>query len=112
MKRKVVLEKSTGVTKEGDLMQGSVANIDASGVDDQKVSKVTIEATNTTMRFYGAKNPGDGNGGGMFIDVQAGQSVTKSAKEFGMQTGLGMQGNFLNVQNVGGMMGHWKITIA
>lgn len=112
LKRKVVMVKSTGVTKEGDLMQGSVANIDVSGVDDQKVSKVTIEATNTTMRFYGAKNPGDGNGGGAFIDVQAGQSVTKSAKDFGMQTGLGMQGNFLNVQNVGGMMGHWKITIA
>ncbi len=108
LRRKIVM--TTGIVREGDLMQGAVSNIEIKSIDGNKIISVTLEVTGSAMRFYAAKNPTDGNGGGMFIDVQVGQSISKTANEFASQTGIGMQGNFLNVQNIGGGQGHWKIT--
>lgn len=109
LKRKVVMDAA--VVQEGDLNAGQLANIDLNGIDGNgsKLTKVILEASGSTMRFYAAKNPNDGSSG-VFIDVTNGQTITKTPVEFAAQVGFGNGNSFLNVQNVGGGNGHWKIT--
>ena len=48
--------------------------------------------------------------GALFLDVQAGQTITKTAEELITLLGLNDSNKFFNVQNVGGMNGHYKIS--
>lgn len=109
LKRKVVMDAA--VVQEGDLNAGQLANINLNGIDGNgsKLTKVILEASGNTMRFYATNNPGNGSGG-VFIDVTNGQTITKTPVEFAAQVGFGNGNSFLNVQNVGGGNGHWKIT--
>jgi len=106
LKRTVVMRGV--VVREGNLQQGMFVNIDTSGLDSSNVVSVVIEATGSGMRFYATASPGNGNGGGG-LDVTAGSSVTKSASDFEAAVGAGNGNDFLNVQNVGMMVGHWRI---
>ena len=105
LNRKVVLHAL--VTLEGDLMMMMVGNIDLQGNGIEATSIITIEAVNSPMRFYTSNSPA-GLPGAQFIDVQAGQSITKTVQEFLDLVG---QNQYTNVQNVGGVMGHWKVIV-
>ena len=48
--------------------------------------------------------------GALFVDVQAGQTITKTAEELITLLGLNDSNKFFNVQNVAGMNGHYKIS--
>lgn len=106
LRRKIVMEAA--VVHEGDLSNGSIANINISDVGDD-VLKVIVEAKSSTMRFYATNNPSNAPGG-VFLDVPAGQTISKTANEFVAAVGFGNGNSFLNVQNIGGNEGSWKIT--
>lgn len=96
------------VVHEGDLSNGSIGNINISDVGED-ISKVIVDAKSSTMRFYATNNPSN-MPMAIFLDVQAGQTVTKTANEFVAAVGFGNGNSFLNVQNIGGNQGSWKIT--
>jgi hypothetical protein len=91
-------------------MTGMIANINVDGIDGTSETDITIEVSGSPLRFYASNMPG-GAPGGIFLDVQAGQSITKKAEEFATEIGLNDTNKFLNVQNIGTMQGHYKITI-
>jgi hypothetical protein len=111
LKRKVVMVKGGKVAViEGDVMTGMIANINVDGIDGTSETDITIEVSGSPLRFYASNMP-SGTPGGIFLDVQAGQSITKKAEEFATQLGLNDTDKFLNVQNIGAMNGHYKITL-
>lgn len=111
LKRKVVMVKGGKVAViEGDVAMGMISNINVNNINGTPQTDVTIEVTGSPLRFY-ASNSANGAPGGMFLDVQAGQSITKTAEELTSQLGLGNGNNFFNVQNIGAMPAHYKITI-
>ncbi len=105
LKRKIVMHAL--VVEEDDLMMMLIANINLQGNGIEATSVITLEAMNSTMRFYSSNSPA-GLPGGQFVDVQAGQSVTHTVQEFMNLVG---NGQYSNVQNVGGVMGHWRVTV-
>lgn len=107
LKRKVVMDAV--VIQEGSLAPGGIANISISSIDDSGLSKIIIEAKNSTMRFYATNNPNNGPGSA-FIDVQAGHTESKTPIEFAALVGFGNGNGYLNVQNIGGVQGEWKIS--
>lgn len=109
VRRKVVLKKSTGAVREGDLNMGIFANIDLTGLNLDNVVSVIVEAKNSTMRFYGTSNPTSA-AGAVFLEVSPGPAMIMSGAQFATQTGFGAGNLFLNVQNSGAMTGHWKVT--
>jgi len=111
LKRKVVMEQvgKTAVI-EGDVMMGMIVNINVDGIKGTQQTDVTIEVSGSPLRFFASNMP-NGTPGGSFIDVQSGQSITKTAQDFISQLGLDDNNKFLNVQNIGAMNGHYKITI-
>lgn len=108
LKRKIVMNAVAVI--EGDVMQGMIQNIQAMGIDVKPTTKLTLEVTGSALRFYASNSP---NNPPMnpFFDVQAGQTITKTVQEFAALIGAGGTNNFVNVQNVGMMQGHYKITI-
>jgi hypothetical protein len=108
LRRKIVMDKVFMV--EGDVQMGMIQNIQAMGVDVEPTYEMTLEVTGSTLRFYGSSSPGNAPMG-TFFDVQAGETITKTVLEFATLIGAGGMNTFVNVQNVGGMMGHYKITI-
>lgn len=98
------------VMREGDLIQGKVKNIDVTNIDGTKESTVKLEATDTAMRYYSSNTAGGGQTGGA-IDIQPGQVSEYTGVQFAQMLGFNDQNKFLNVQNVGGANGHWKITV-
>ena len=111
LKRKIVLAKGGGsAVREGDVMMGMIANINVGDIMGTPQTDVTIEVTGSALRFYASSMP-NGIPGVAFLDVQAGETLTKSAEELALQLGLGIGNNFFNVQNIGAMNGHYKITV-
>ncbi len=105
LKRKIVMHAL--VVEEGDLMMMLIANINLQGNGIEPTSVITLEAMNSTMRFYSSNSPA-GLPGAQFVDVQAGQIVRHTVQEFMNLVG---NGQYSNVQNVGGVMGHWRVTV-
>jgi len=87
-----------------------IVNINVDGIKGTQQTDVTIEVSGSPLRFFASNMP-NGTPGGSFIDVQSGQSITKTAQDFISQLGLDDNNKFLNVQNIGAMNGHYKITI-
>ena len=111
LKRKVVMVKGGKVAViEGDVVMGMISNINVEGINGTSKTDITIEVSGSPLRFFSSTVPG-GTPGGSFLDVQAGQSITKTAEEFISLLGLNDTNKFLNVQNIGAMNGHYKITI-
>ena len=108
LRRKIVMDKVFVI--EGDVQMGMIQNIQAMEVDVEPTAEMTLEVTGSTLRFYASSNPGNAPMGA-FFDVQAGQTITKTVLEFATLIGAGGANTFVNVQNIGMMMGHYKITI-
>jgi len=108
LKRKVVM--NAVVVIEGDVMMGMIQNIQAMGIDVTPTTKLTLEVTGSALRFYASNSPTNPPMN-PFFDVQAGQTITKTAQEFAALIGINNSNNFVNVQNIGMMQGHYKITI-
>ena len=87
-----------------------IQNINVGDIKGTPQTDVTIEVTGSPLRFYASSMP-NGTPGGAFLDVQAGQTITKSAEELVSLLGLNDTNNFFNVQNIGAMNGHYKITL-
>ncbi len=110
VRRKIVMVKGGGtVVREGDVMMGMIANINVDGIKGTPETKITIEVTGSPLRFY-ASATNNGAPGGTFLEVQAGQTVTKTIEELVAELGLNDTEQFFNVQNIGAMNGHYKIT--
>lgn len=111
LKRKVVMEQvgKTAVI-EGDVMMGMIVNINVDGIKGTQQTDITIEVSGSPLRFFASNMP-NGTPGGSFLDVQPGQSITKTAQDFISLLGLDDTNKFLNVQNVGAMNGHYRITL-
>ncbi len=105
LRRKIVMRSV--IVAEGDLMMMMVGNIVLGSSDVNGDSLITIEAMNSPMRYYTSNSPA-GLSVAQFFDVQAGQSVTKTVQEFINLVG---QEQYTNVQNIGGVMGHWRVTV-
>ncbi|MFN8323685.1 MAG: carboxypeptidase-like regulatory domain-containing protein [Chitinophagales bacterium] len=111
LKRKVVMVKQGKIVViEGDVMMGMIQNINVGDIKGTPQTDVTIQVTGSPFRFYASTMP-NGTPGGAFLDVQAGQTITKSAEELVSLLGLNDTNNFFNVQNIGAMNGHYKITL-
>lgn len=108
LQRKVVLKAIYVVT--GDVPMGMVLNINASVPNATLSSILTVVVTGSTLRFYASAAP-NSLPGATFFDVQAGQTITKTAQELAALLGINNVNQFVNVQNVGGMQGHYEITI-
>lgn len=110
LKRKVVMERE--VVIEGNVGAGSIVNIDAGGGDDKVTmqTKVTVTVTGSTLRFYASDSP-TGAPGTKFIDVQVGQTISKTVGEIASLIGADDVNQFVNVQNIGAMNGHYRITL-
>lgn len=108
LKRKIVMDRVAVI--EGDVMQGMIQNIQAMGIDVTPTTKLTLEVTGSPLRFYASNNP---NNPPItpFFDVQAGQTIIKTAQEFAALIGINDNNKFVNVQNIGMMQGHYTITI-
>lgn len=110
LKRKIVMAKGGGsAVREGDVMMGMIMNLNVDGINATPATTVTVEVNGSALRFY-ASPTNNGAPGASFIDVQAGQSVTKTADEFAALVGFSDTNGFLNVQNIGAMQAHYKIT--
>lgn len=107
LKRKVVMDGV--VVQEGSLASGGIANITVSSIDDGGLDMIVVEAKNSGMRFYATNDPNNG-AGVAFLDVLPGQVISKTGFEFGALVGWGNGNGYLNVENIGGMQGDWKIT--
>lgn len=111
LKRKVVMVKAGKVVVlEGDVAMGMIFNINVDGIKGTTATDIMIEVSGSPLRFYASTMP-NGTPGGTFLDVQAGQSITKTAEEFITLLGLNDTNKYLNVQNIGAMNGHYKITL-
>ncbi len=108
LKRKIVMNRIFII--EGDVQMGMIQNIQAMGVDIEPTTELILEVTGSTLRFYASNSP---NNPPMnpFFDVQAGQTITKTVLEFATLIGAGGTNSFVNVQNVGMMMGYYRITV-
>ena len=110
VRRKLVMVKGGGTAvREGDVMMGMIQNINVDGIKGTPETIITIEVTGSPLRFY-ASPTNNGTPGSAFLDVQAGQTVTKTVEELVAQLGLNDTDQFFNVQNIGAMNGHYKIT--
>lgn len=98
------------LVQEGDLAQGMVANISTEGVDSNAVDTVTFEATGSPLRYYAAPAPGSPPGM-LYLEVAAGQKVTKTKAEVDAQLGFNDVNQLLNVFNAGFAPGHYKVSI-
>ena len=105
LKRKIVMDAA--IIKSGMLAPGMFTNIAIDTIDDG-IDKIIAEAKDSSMRYYATSNPTNG-AGSAFLDVTAGTQVSKSAIEFAAQVGFGNGNGFLNVQNIGGVQGEWRI---
>lgn len=105
LKRKVVMDAA--VVDGGNLNVGSIANIDLSGLSEG-ITKITVTAQGSTMRFYASANANDAPGG-VYLDVLPGQMISKTPNDFGLAVGFGNGNSYLNVQNAGGGNGDWGI---
>lgn len=111
LRRKIVMEKE--IVIEGNIGAGTIVNINTNDGGDDKVtmqSKVTVKVTGSTLRFYASDSP-TGAPGTKFIDVQPGQAISKTVQEIALLIGADDMNQFVNVQNVGGGNGHYKIMI-
>jgi hypothetical protein len=106
LKRKVVM--SAVIIESGSLAQGQIANIPVDDIDEQ-IEKVILESKDSAMRFYATNSPTSGPGSA-FIDVTAGGAISKTPIEFVALIGWGNGNGYLNVQNIGGVQGEWKIS--
>ncbi len=110
IRRKVVLVKGGGTAiREGDVMMGMIANINVDGIDASKDSIVLIEVFGSPLRFYASQNPNDAPVGS-FLDVQPGMPVQKNVQDMAAALGFNDTSKAVNVQNIGAMQGHYKIT--
>ena len=106
LKRKVVMDEV--IIESGVLAPGQIANIPIATIDEG-IEKIIVEAKDSGMRFYAANSP-TGGPGSAFIDVVAGSETTKTPIEFEALVGWGNGNGYLNVQNIGGVQGEWKIS--
>lgn len=96
------------IVESGTLGQGQIGNISIQDIDSE-LEKIVVEAENSTMRFYASNSPTSGPGSA-FIDVTAGSAISKTPIEFVALVGWGNGNGYLNVQNIGGVQGEWKIS--
>ena len=107
LKRKIVMVKE--VIVENDVPMGMIQNINVTGVDGTPQTIITVSVSGSALRFYASNMP-NAAPGATFLDVQAGQTVTKTVQELVALLGASDTNNFVNVQNIGAMQGHYKIT--
>ena len=107
LKRKVVMERE--IVVEGDVPMGMIQNISVNDVEGTPQTIITVEVTGSALRFYASNMP-NGAPGAAFFDVQAGQTVTKTVQELIALLGANDTNKFVNVQNIGAMNGHYRIT--
>ena len=107
LRRRIVMEAA--IVREGQFVPGKIENINMNGVDEG-ITKVTIEVFGTDMQVFGSNGPENGpNGNTLF--VADGQVVSKNTLDFANETSFMQNGNtYLNVQNMGGNVGGWRIT--
>jgi hypothetical protein len=106
LKRKIVMDAV--IIESGSLAQGQFANISIDDIDEE-IEKIIVEAKDSAMRFYATNNPANGSGSA-FLDVPAGGVISKTPIEFVALVGWGNGNGYLNVQNIGGVQGEWKIS--
>lgn len=106
LKRKIVMDAV--IIESGSLPQGQIANIPVDDIDEG-ISKVIMEAKDSAMRYYASNSPTNGPSSA-FIDVAAGSAISKTPIEFVALVGWGNGNGYLNVQNIGGVQGEWKIS--
>ena len=106
LKRKIVMDAV--IIESGSLAQGQFANISIDDIDEE-IEKIIVEAKDSAMRFYATNNPANG-AGSAFLDVPAGGVISKTPIEFVALVGWGNGNGYLNVQNIGGLQGEWKIS--
>lgn len=95
--------------EEGQFGPGEIDNVDVSDVNGG-VTKVIVEAFDTSIQVYGSSAPNGGPNGNV-LGLGAGQSLTMTPDEFTNATSFMQNGNtYLNVQNTGGTNGWWRIT--
>jgi hypothetical protein len=97
------------VVREGDLLQDKIKNIDVEGIDGTPETMVKLEAKDSAMRFYSSNAAGGPQTAGA-IDVQPEQINEYTGQQFVEMLGLSEQNKFLNVKNIGGVKGHFKLT--
>jgi hypothetical protein len=94
--------------EEGQFGPGEIDNVDVSDVNGG-VTKVIVEAFDTSIQVYGSSAPNGGPNGNV-LGLGAGQVVTMTPDEFTNATSFMQNGNtYLNVQNTGGTNGGWRI---
>ena len=109
LKRKIVMYEL--IIRYGDLAANAITNIDISGIDGKNIDLITVQVIGSAMKFYGS-NTANAAPGVVFLEVAAGQTLVKTANEFGTAAGIGNGSNdYLNVQNSGGGQGHFTLWI-
>lgn len=97
------------VVEDGQFGPGEINNVDVSDVNEN-VSEVIVEAIDTSIQVYGSPAPNGGPNGNV-LGVGIGQTISMRPDEFVNATSFTQNGNtYLNVQNVGGSNGEWRIT--
>lgn len=104
---------SGGITiiREGDVLTGNTANLDATGINPNINSTVLVEIALGGVRIYAASTV-DGVPGTVFWDVPAGTNVVKSVIEFGALIGVDDTKHFIRIQCLGPTDAHFKFTFS
>ncbi|MES2621020.1 MAG: hypothetical protein V4615_09215, partial [Bacteroidota bacterium] len=96
---------------EGNVPSPGFINIDISDIAGTPLSTIVILVTLSGLRFYSsATADGVPTPTTLFVDLEPGQSLNKKIDEFVAQLGLGGSTPYLMVQNIGMVLGHYKIT--
>lgn len=107
--RSVMLQALVTEVIEGAVAGDAVANISTPDLDIPPTTQITLEAMGSALRFYGASTP-NAEPGGIYVDVMAGQSVSYDAQTLGLLLGMNDVNTFVNVRNLGGVPGYYKLT--
>lgn len=96
------------IVREADVAFAADLNVDISTLEGTDESTITIEISDTNLKFFSATTPGGTNGASIY-EANIG-SVTMLLSEFATLTGIDETRPFLTVRNSGVVPGHYKLT--
>jgi hypothetical protein len=112
----VELSKTAGgggvsVVREGDIPMAGTVSVDLTGINGNTHTTVTILITLSSGRVYAGNSTLDLPGPiGTFIDFMPGIPGTQLADDLASTIGLGPSKHLLLIQNIGPLVGHYKVT--
>ncbi len=93
-----------------ELTPGQVGNFDISAFDPEKIVSILFESINANGQNYAGTSP-TVEPDGPVLNVNAGESILKTAAEVETELGFNETHDFLNVKNNGVTVGTFKVTL-